>query len=84
MTTEVHIVLANAKNVLVAPVSALRDAKVENKAMVRVVTADDKIEERTVETGITDRINTEIRSGLNEGDKIVIDNQSAPAGPTGM
>lgn len=84
MTTEVHILLANATNVLIAPVSALRDTKEANRAMVRVVTAGDSIEERTVETGITDKINTEIKSGLNEGDRIVIDNQPAPAGPTGM
>lgn len=84
MTTEVHILLANARNVLIAPVSALRDTKEANRALVRVVTVDDNLEERTVETGITDKINTEIRSGLNEGDRIVIDNQPAPAGPTGM
>ncbi len=84
MTAEVHIILASAKNVLVAPVSAFRDTKEVNKATVRVVVNGDKIEERTVETGITDKINMEIRSGLNEGDKIVVDNQPDSPVETGM
>jgi len=80
MTTEVHILLAKAKDALIAPVTALKDTSEPGKATVRVVTSANKIEERTVETGITDKVNTEIRSGLNEGDKVVTDNQvTAPA-----
>ena len=80
MTAEIHIVLAKVKNVLLAPVSALKplgndDPDSPGKATVRVLNAYGTLEERTVETGITDKINTEIRSGLQEGDKIVTDNQ---------
>ncbi len=80
MTAEVHIVLAKAKNVLLAPVSALKsvgdtDAGAPGEATVRVLTEYGRLEDRTVITGITDKINTEIRSGLQEGDKIVTDNQ---------
>ena len=80
MTAEVHIVLAKAKNVLLAPVSALKsvgdtDAGARGEATVRVLTEYGRLEDRTVKTGITDKINTEIRSGLQEGDKIVTDNQ---------
>lgn len=82
MTAEIHIVLAKVKNVLLAPASALKplgdtDADSPGKATVRVLNAYGAIEERTVETGITDKINTEIRSGLQEGDKVIIDNQDA-------
>ncbi|RCS22045.1 efflux RND transporter periplasmic adaptor subunit [Phyllobacterium salinisoli] len=80
MTTEVHIILAKATNLLLAPVSALKASDAPDKATVRIVTGNGTIEERTVETGITDKINIEIRSGLKEGDKIVTDNQTpAPA-----
>ncbi len=67
MTTEVHILLAKANNALIVPVTALKDTNDPGKYTVRVVTAGNKIEERTVETGITDKINSEVRSGLNEG-----------------
>ncbi|MBO1041184.1 efflux RND transporter periplasmic adaptor subunit [Brucella pituitosa] len=76
MTVEIHILLAEEKNVLLAPVSALRSSSEPNKATVRFVSNDGSIVERTVETGITDKINTEILSGLNEGDRIVTDNQA--------
>ncbi len=77
MTAEIHILLAEEKDVLLAPVSALRSSGEPNKAIVRIVTSQGAITERTVETGITDKINTSIQSGLNEGDRIVTDNQVA-------
>jgi len=80
MTAEIHIVVAKASNVLLAPVSALKsqgdsDPDAPGEATVRVLTDRGTLEERTVATGITDKINTEIRSGLQEGDKIVTNNQ---------
>ncbi|PRD41764.1 efflux transporter periplasmic adaptor subunit [Phyllobacterium phragmitis] len=80
MTAEVHILLASAKDVLLVPVSALKPSGTPDKATVRVVASDGTISERTVETGISDKIMTEIRSGLQEGDKVVTDNQP-PAKP---
>ncbi|KAB2700536.1 efflux RND transporter periplasmic adaptor subunit [Ochrobactrum sp. Kaboul] len=89
MTAEVHIVLAKAKNVLLAPVSALKsvgdtDAGAPGEATVRVLTEYGRLEDRTVKTGITDKINTEIRSGLQEGDKIVTDNQETAETDNGV
>ncbi|WP_027170114.1 efflux RND transporter periplasmic adaptor subunit [Mesorhizobium sp. WSM3224] len=75
MTAEVHMILAKATNVLLAPISAVRRSDTPNKATVRVDVGG-TIEERTVETGITDKINIEIRSTLRDGDKIVTDNQA--------
>jgi macrolide-specific efflux system membrane fusion protein len=76
MTAEIHIVLDEARDVLIAPVSALRLAG-DNKATVRVLGPEGRISERLIDTGITDKINTEIRTGLNEGETIVTDNQLA-------
>lgn len=81
MTAEIHILLAEATDVLLAPVSALRSSNDPNKANARLVTNNGSFVERIVETGITDKINTEIRSGLNEGDRIVTDNQLADPNP---
>lgn len=75
MTAEIHILLAEVKDALLAPVSALRSSGEPDKAIVRLVTSNGAVVERTVETGITDKINTEIRSGLSEGDRIITDNQ---------
>lgn len=75
MTAEIHILLAEVKDALLAPVSALRSSGESNKAIVRLVTSNGAVVERNVETGITDKINTEIRSGLSEGDRIITDNQ---------
>lgn len=84
MTTEVHIVLASVRDVVLAPVSALLNLKEPNKAMLKVVTAGDVIAERTVKTGVTDKINTEIISGLNEGDRVITDNQAEPSAAVGL
>jgi len=41
-----------------------------------VMSAKGELTQRTVETGITDKINTEIKSGLQEGERVLTDNQS--------
>lgn len=84
MTAEIHIVLAKAQGALVAPNSALRATGEPNRATVRVASGIDTIEERTVETGITDRINTQILSGLKEGDRIVTEFAAPPASTAGL
>lgn len=75
MTANVHILLADVKNILTVPVSALKLTNESNKATVLVVGKNGGTSERSVETGISDKINVEIKSGLNEGDVIVTDNQ---------
>lgn len=42
------------------------------KAFVRVLGADGKAAEREIRTGMKDSMNTEVKSGLKEGDKVVI------------
>ncbi|WP_439271567.1 efflux RND transporter periplasmic adaptor subunit [Pseudochrobactrum sp. HB0163] len=74
MTAEVHIILGQASNVLLIPSSALQDTDSDGKATVHVLEKDGEITERQVETGLNDKVMVEIRSGLDEGEKIVTSN----------
>jgi macrolide-specific efflux system membrane fusion protein len=73
MSTEVHIVLAQSRTALLVPVSALRSATQANRAIVRVMLKDQQTEEREIETGITDKVNVEVLSGLTAGETILLD-----------
>lgn len=53
------------------------------KAEVTVVTASGALENRTVEVGIRNRVNAEIKSGLNEGDTVVVATGSDTPATTG-
>ena len=50
------------------------------KAEVTVVTASGALETRDVEVGIRNRVSAEIRSGLEEGEKIVVSTGSGSSG----
>lgn len=74
MSAQVFFVQAAARDVLVVPagaVSTTRDGG-KPKAQVTVVTASGAQEVRDVETGIRNRVSVEIRSGLAEGDDVVV------------
>jgi macrolide-specific efflux system membrane fusion protein len=43
---------------------------------VRVANAGNEISSKTVEIGLNDGVNAEIKSGLNEGDRVVIGDAS--------
>ncbi len=70
MTTNLNIITARKENVLLVPNSALvpKDAG----RVVQLPSTDGKPpREADVEIGLTDGVQTEITSGLNEGDRIV-------------
>lgn len=69
MTAEVHIVLGRAENVLTIPAMALERAG--KGWRVRVLKPDGTVERRRVEVGLNDKVTAEIRSGLEEGEKVV-------------
>ena len=69
MTTNVDIVTARKDTVLLVPNAALLPKG--NGHIVQVVGPDGKIKEVDVVTGISDGAQSEIVSGLNEGDRIV-------------
>lgn len=70
MTTQVYIVENKVSNVLSVPSSAVKKGKQGN--FVKLLQADGKTLEQTVTTGVSDRINTEILSGLSEGQTVII------------
>lgn len=76
MTAEVHIVLGQAKDVLVVSSSALPNATKTGKVTLRVANAADEISTKTVEIGLNDGTNAEIKSGLIEGDRVVLGDSS--------
>lgn len=63
-----EIVLQSAENVLMVPESAIQFEG--DKTFVYVLKADGTYEERPVETGLSDGVNIEIKSGLSSGEKV--------------
>ncbi|MBK5304626.1 MULTISPECIES: efflux RND transporter periplasmic adaptor subunit [Gammaproteobacteria] len=72
MTTQVFFVSNQAKSVLTAPVAALQGGPQADSQSARVVAQNGDIEQRTVRTGISDRLKVQILDGLDEGDHLLI------------
>ena len=70
MTTENNIKIANAKDVLL--VSNMAIQKRDGKSFVNVLNDKNQPEQREVETGVQNDFQTEIKSGLNEGEKVIL------------
>lgn len=72
MSAQVFFVSANARNVVVAPLPSLQ--AVDGKPGIytaRVQETSGDIATRDVRTGVRDRLNAEVLSGLKEGDRLV-------------
>ncbi|MGG7553943.1 efflux RND transporter periplasmic adaptor subunit [Pseudomonas sp. ES3] len=72
MTAQVFFVSNQAKNVLTAPVAALQGGPQADSQTARVVAQNGEIEQRSVRTGISDRLKVQILDGLAEGDHLLI------------
>ena len=70
MTTENNIKIANAKDVLL--VSNMAIQKRDGKSFVNVLNNKNQSEKREVEIGVQNDFHTEIKSGLNEGEKVIV------------
>ena len=70
MTTENNIKIANAKDVLL--VSNMAIQKRDGKSFVNVLNDKNQPEQREVEIGVQNDFQTEIKSGLNEGEKVIV------------
>ena len=70
MTTENNIKIANAKDVLL--VSNMAIQKRDGKSFVNVLNDKNQSVQREVETGVQNDFHTEIKSGLNEGEKVIV------------
>jgi macrolide-specific efflux system membrane fusion protein len=88
MTTQVNVVLAGAKHVLIAPAAALGPAAKDGAPTVRVL--DPKTKKpavREVRTGINNLVDVQILSGLKAGENVIIAESTgafaAPKPPSG-
>jgi multidrug efflux pump subunit AcrA (membrane-fusion protein) len=70
LSVVVSIVIQQASDVLLVPNRAITYQAGE--AHVQVVAADSTTEDRTIQTGISDYQNTEVTSGLTEGEKVIV------------
>jgi RND family efflux transporter MFP subunit len=67
MYAEVDLTLAQRKQVLAVP-----SAAVDSTGQVMVVTADNRVEMRKIETGMETADRVEVKSGLSAGDQVVL------------
>jgi RND family efflux transporter MFP subunit len=72
MYAEVNLSLDNRHRVLVVPVPAVDVGSDESSGQVVVVTPENRIEIRKVQIGLQTSTKVEIRSGLKEGDLVVV------------
>jgi RND family efflux transporter MFP subunit len=70
MTVGLRLPLAAATNAISVPVSAVFGANGDK--LVYVETADGKVEKRPVEVGVSDLFHAEIKSGLQEGERVLL------------
>lgn len=73
MTTQVTIVLGERKQVLAIPQTALGKKLGDNEYEVSLLKDDQQRETRRIKTGMKDDIKIEVQSGLNEQDKVILD-----------
>ena len=75
MTTQNTVEIASADNVLMVPTVAIKTK--DGKKFVRVLGANNQAVHREIQTGLKDSMNTEVKSGLNEGEKVVMSEMGA-------
>jgi multidrug efflux pump subunit AcrA (membrane-fusion protein) len=80
MTATADIVTDERSNVLLVPNRAIRQDSSGNP-VVKIMVGD-QTQERAVVTGISDGLQTEIISGLNEGDRVVIESRAGTGLPS--
>jgi macrolide-specific efflux system membrane fusion protein len=76
MTTQVNIVLNEAKQALVIPSTALGERGPDGRYLVQVIGADGKATPRKVKTGINTNASVQIIDGLAAGERVVIGNST--------
>jgi membrane fusion protein, macrolide-specific efflux system len=87
MTTQVFFVVAEAKDAILVPLSALRRTG-PGKAAVNVIDAEGKAQTREVELGVSNRVSAQVLSGLQPGEQVATSERpqrgarSASAAPT--
>ena len=72
MTAQVNIVLAEADTALVIPAAALGEMRPDGRRVVQVVDANGRVQSRTVQVGINNRVKVQILDGLGPGELVVL------------
>ena len=75
MTTQNTIEIASANHVLTVPTVAIKSR--DGKKFVRVLAPNNQPADKEVTTGLKDSMNTEIKSGLNENEQVIISEMGA-------
>ncbi|WP_274572396.1 efflux RND transporter periplasmic adaptor subunit [Neisseria leonii] len=75
MTTQNTVEIKSAKGVLAVPTVTVK--RREGKTYVRVLDGRDKAVEKEITTGLRDSMNTEVKSGLSEGERVVVSETGA-------
>lgn len=76
MTTQVAIVLNQAKQALTIPVAALGDKQKDGRVSVKLL-AGEQAENRMIRTGISNNVQIQVLEGLKEGEKVVVGDSSS-------
>ncbi len=74
MTTQNEIYVEHADNVLTVPLTAIRE---DGSRKYVEVLVKKKVQQRNIETGISDGLNVEIKSGVMEGENVITARMSA-------
>lgn len=72
MTAEVNIVLAEAKNALTIPATALGTKDKQGRFAVQVQGPDGQLQLRKVKIGLNNHINAQVLDGLRPGEQVVL------------
>ena len=72
MYADVVLAAGGRANVLTVPINAIQRG--QNATTVLLVDAQNRVQKRKVQTGVEDANKVEIRSGLSEGDLVIIGN----------
>jgi macrolide-specific efflux system membrane fusion protein len=79
MTAQVHIQLAEVKNVITIPLSALGDAIGDNRYHVRLLRTGE-VKEREVVIGARNDTDVAVVKGLEEGDEVIVGEGASRSG----
>ncbi len=74
MTANANLITAEKKDVLLVPNQAINVDRTSGKYSVNLLLADGQTEEAPITIGLRDGRNTEVTSGLNAGDELVVGN----------
>ncbi|MGD9947876.1 MAG: efflux RND transporter periplasmic adaptor subunit [Desulfobulbus sp.] len=77
MTTQVNIVLAEAKEALIIPSAALGNKDRQGRYLVQVADGPEQTHEQWIKIGLNNNVQAEVLEGLSEGQRVVIGDKTA-------